>query len=152
LRRTVKKKIPNRVRTAAVGTGYQTIPINWIALSVSHVVLLFNPFVPDARAVHQENSLWAIQFKWHALNTSGLYVHVRVLLQRVNVPSSPVWSYIVSFGWTALTPQAFQSTSASLSSTTVVFKVIDIGPQGPSGPSKGSINIHWVEWGSLNGH
>jgi len=33
----------------------------------------------------------------------------------------------------------------------VVLKVVDIDPQGSIGPSKGSINIHGVEWGSLNG-
>jgi len=31
-----------------------------------------------------------------------------------------------------------------------VLKVVDIDPQGPTGPSKGSINIHGVESGSLN--
>ena len=33
----------------------------------------------------------------------------------------------------------------------VVLKVVDIDPQGSVGPSKGSINSHGVEWGSLNG-
>jgi len=33
----------------------------------------------------------------------------------------------------------------------VVLKVVDIDPQGSIGPSKGSINSHGVEWGSLNG-
>jgi len=33
----------------------------------------------------------------------------------------------------------------------VVVKVVDIHPQGSVGPSKGSINSHGVEWGSLNG-
>ena len=32
----------------------------------------------------------------------------------------------------------------------VVLKVVDIDPQGSIGPSKGSINSHGVEWGSLN--
>jgi len=35
--------------------------------------------------------------------------------------------------------------------TPVVLKVVDIEPQGSIGPSKGSINSHGVEWGSLNG-
>ena len=35
--------------------------------------------------------------------------------------------------------------------TSVVLKVVDIDPQGSIGPSKGSINSHGVEWGSLNG-
>jgi len=33
----------------------------------------------------------------------------------------------------------------------VVLKVVDIDPQGSIGPSKGSINTHVAEWGSLNG-
>jgi len=33
----------------------------------------------------------------------------------------------------------------------VVLKVVDIDPQGSTGPSKESINTHRVEWGSLNG-
>jgi len=33
----------------------------------------------------------------------------------------------------------------------VVLKVVDIEPQGSIGPSKGLINSHGVEWGSLNG-
>jgi len=33
----------------------------------------------------------------------------------------------------------------------VVLKVVDIDPQGSIGPSKGSINSHGVERGSLNG-
>jgi len=33
----------------------------------------------------------------------------------------------------------------------VVLKVVDIDPQGSIGPSKGSINSHGVDWGSLNG-
>jgi len=33
----------------------------------------------------------------------------------------------------------------------VVLKVVDIDPQGSIGRSKGSINSHGVEWGSLNG-
>jgi len=33
----------------------------------------------------------------------------------------------------------------------VVLEVVDIDPQGSIGPSKGSINSHGVEWGSLNG-
>jgi len=33
----------------------------------------------------------------------------------------------------------------------VVLKVGDIDPQGSTGPPKGSINSHGVEWGSLNG-
>jgi len=33
----------------------------------------------------------------------------------------------------------------------VVLKVVDIDPQGSIGQSKGSINSHGVEWGSLNG-
>jgi len=33
----------------------------------------------------------------------------------------------------------------------MVLKVVDIDPQGSVGPSKGSINSHGVEWGSLNG-
>jgi len=32
----------------------------------------------------------------------------------------------------------------------VVFKMVDINPQGSIGPSKGLINSHEVEWGSLN--
>jgi len=32
----------------------------------------------------------------------------------------------------------------------VVLKVVDIEPQGSIGPSKGSINSHGAEWGSLN--
>jgi len=32
----------------------------------------------------------------------------------------------------------------------VVLKVVDIDPQGSNGQSKGSINSHGVEWGSLN--
>jgi len=33
----------------------------------------------------------------------------------------------------------------------MVFKVVDIDPQGSIGPYKGSINSYGVEWGSLNG-
>jgi len=33
----------------------------------------------------------------------------------------------------------------------VFLKVVDIDPQGSIGPSKGPINSHGVEWGSLNG-
>jgi len=33
----------------------------------------------------------------------------------------------------------------------VVLKVVDIDPQGSTGPSMGSINSQVVEWGSLNG-
>jgi len=33
----------------------------------------------------------------------------------------------------------------------MVVKVVDIDAQGSIGPSKGSINSHGVEWGSLNG-
>jgi len=33
----------------------------------------------------------------------------------------------------------------------VVLKVVDIDPQGSIRQSKGSINSHGVEWGSLNG-
>ena len=33
---------------------------------------------------------------------------------------------------------------------TVVLEVVDIDPKGSIGPSKGSINGHGVEWGSLN--
>jgi len=37
-------------------------------------------------------------------------------------------------------------------STSVVLKVIDIDPQGSTGPSRGSISSHGgTEWGSLNG-
>jgi len=32
----------------------------------------------------------------------------------------------------------------------VVLKVVDIDPKGSVGPSKGSINTHGVEWGSIN--
>jgi len=32
-----------------------------------------------------------------------------------------------------------------------VLKVVDIDPQGSTGPSKGSINRKGIEWGSLNG-
>jgi len=32
----------------------------------------------------------------------------------------------------------------------VVLKVVDIDPQGSIGPSKGSMNSHRAEWGSLN--
>jgi len=35
--------------------------------------------------------------------------------------------------------------------SSVDLKVVDIDPQGSIGPSKGSINSHGVEWGSLNG-
>jgi len=33
----------------------------------------------------------------------------------------------------------------------VVLKVVDVDPQGSIGPSKGPINSHGVELGSLNG-
>jgi len=33
----------------------------------------------------------------------------------------------------------------------VVLKVVDIDPQGSTGPAKGSINSQGVEWGSMNG-
>jgi len=36
-------------------------------------------------------------------------------------------------------------------SRAVVHKVVDIDPHVSTGPSKGSINNHGVEWGSLNG-
>ena len=34
----------------------------------------------------------------------------------------------------------------------MVLKVVDIDPQGSIGPSKGLINSHGAEWGSLNGY
>jgi len=38
-----------------------------------------------------------------------------------------------------------------LPATSVVLKVVDIDPQASTGPAKGLINSHGVEWGSLNG-
>ena len=35
--------------------------------------------------------------------------------------------------------------------TPVVLKVVDIGPKGSIGPSKGTINSHGLEWRSMNG-
>ena len=40
---------------------------------------------------------------------------------------------------------------SSICTNPVVLRVVDIDPQGSIGPSKGSINSHGVEWGSLNG-
>ena len=34
--------------------------------------------------------------------------------------------------------------------TPVVFKVVNIDPQGSIGPSQESITSHGVEWGSMN--
>jgi len=42
------------------------------------------------------------------------------------------------------------SSTVNNSSMAVVLKVVDIDPQGSIGPSKGSLNNHRVEWGSLN--
>jgi len=69
---------------AAVRTGYQTIPINRL---FGHTRGVQPFFVPDAikknrRTRFSKNGTRLIQL--------GLYVHVRVLLQRVNIPTLPI--------------------------------------------------------------
>ena len=52
--------------------------------------------------------------------------------------------------WYIATKVAVKKCGRGLSKP-VVLKVVDIDPHGSIGQSKGLINSHGIEWGSLNG-